>query len=65
MKMTQLSQNKMLRVLDGSRIADKRSINKQSINFKEGAKYAAKKYLPPPSKMRGVTFHSGRYSNIR
>ena len=23
----------------------------------EGAKYAVSKYLPPPSKMRGVTFH--------
>ena len=31
--------------------------DKQSINWKEGAKYAAKKFLPPPSKMCGVTFH--------
>ena len=30
---------------------------RQSIKEKEGAKYAAKKYLPPPSKMLGVTFH--------
>ena len=33
MKMTQLSQNKMLRVLDGSRIADKRSIKKMLDRF--------------------------------
>ena len=25
--------------------------------LKEGAKYAAKEYLPPPSKMHGPTFH--------
>ena len=30
-----------------------------SIKIKEGAKYAAKKYLPPPSKMHGITFHFG------
>ena len=28
-----------------------------------GAKYAAKKYLPPPSKMSGVTFHSDEHAN--
>ena len=32
----------------------------RTLIFKKGAKYAAKKYLPPPSKMRGVTFHSSR-----
>ena len=26
-------------------------------NFKSGAKYAAKYYIPPPSKMCGVTLH--------
>ena len=26
-------------------------------DLKEGAKYAAKKYLPPPSKLSGITFH--------
>ena len=32
-------------------------IKKEGKNSIEGAKYAAKKYLPPPSKMRSTTFH--------
>ena len=32
-------------------------IKKEGKSCIEGAKYAAKKYLPPPSKMRGITFH--------
>ena len=31
----------------------------------EGAKYAAKKYLPPSSKMLGVTFHSISFDRVR
>ena len=34
-----------------------RQRDRQTNNLQEGAKYAAKKYLPPPSKMSGVTFH--------
>ena len=38
--------------------------NKQDkqTNSKEGAKYAAEKYLPPPSKMHGITFHFVHYN---
>ena len=32
-------------------------LNSAIMICKEGAKYATKKYLPPPSKLRGVTFH--------
>ena len=37
--------------------AIKNKKDKQSIRLKEGAKYAVKKYLSPPSKLHGVTFH--------
>ena len=38
--------------------------HKQSINFEGGAKYAAKKYLLPPSKMCGVTFYCSLWRTV-
>ena len=42
---------------EGKQAKNTRQTDRQSIKLKKGAKYAAKKYLSPSSKMRGVTFH--------